>query len=333
MQIIDEAKPKTEESSAPRVLVAAPSGLGGVSSTVDRIMPYLPEAERVPASSIAAALPRVLRGRYDVLHVHPSLRWRAGMRDSLLAAASGARGRRLVVQWHGWDTRIEALPSWASPLRGGLHLTLTDIQRKALLGWGIGLERIFSTVSPYDPGALPSAPRSSGRPPTAVYLGRFVEEKGIDLLIGAVGASPELRCVIAGAGPAMASISAAILRHRCADRVSVRPWLDQAARRSLWEEASVLVLPSEGESYPLSVVEALAAGVPVVATAMGAVPALIEGAGVIVERSIDAVAAGIHEVLASPPPRLLSVQAEIQRSHHPSEVAKGWSAVYRHAVE
>jgi glycosyltransferase involved in cell wall biosynthesis len=296
-------------------------------------MPYLAHAERMDVAPLPAALARAARARYDVLHVHPSLRWRACVRDGLLAQTALMRGRRVVVQWHGWDLAQRDRPAWARGLGDGQHMVLTPLQRERLMSWGVEEARLFWVVNPYDPEQMPDAQTEKPAEGTVVFAGRWVEEKGLDLLIGAIGQLPGVRCEIAGEGPARASMGTAIVRHRCADRVSLLGWLDTRGLQALWSRARVLVVPSLSESYPVVVVDALAAGVPVVATAVGAVPELIEGAGFVVERQIEAVADGIRRALSSPPPALASVQARVRATHHPSVVAARWAEIYRIASE
>lgn len=318
----------------PTALIAAATGQGGVAETVTRVVPYLTAVQRGDVSPFSQALTEVARARYEVLHLHPSLRFRAVIRDTILATLARARHRRVVIQWHGWDLAVHECPAWVSGLLDGQHLVLTEIQRESLLAWGVDDARIMRSRSPYDPEALPDPQQRLARSEKSLlFLGRWVEEKGIELLIGAMSKIPNTRCIIAGDGPARAAINTAILRHRCADRVSLRGWCDSAGRKDLWTQASALVLPSAGESYPLSVVEALAAGVPVIATAVGAIPTLLSGAGILVTRDIDAIADGIRSVLDTPPPRLAEVQAEIIRTHHPREVARQWEEAYRMAIQ
>lgn len=322
-------------AGAPAVLVAAARGRGGVAEVVERVVPYLPAAACADVSSLPKVLARVARDRYDVLHLHPSLRWRACARDSALASVAWARGRRVLAQWHGWDESLSERPLWAARLLDAHHAVITDTQRRKLVEWGVDDARISAVNNPYDPESLPSPQDRppQGEPKRAVFLGRWVEDKGIDLLIGALGELPELFCEIAGEGPARASMGAAILRHRCSDRVTLTGWLDASGRRALWSRASVLVLPSASEGQPLAVVEALAAGVPVVACSSGDIPRLIEGAGQLVPRSIEGVAAGIRAVLSEPPRGLACVQARVLAEHHPREVARRWAEIYRQVAE
>jgi glycosyltransferase involved in cell wall biosynthesis len=95
-----------------------------------------------------------------------------------------------------------------------------------------------------------------------------------------------------------------------------RPWLERISsaplsahvrhvgyvgsedRRSLYEGARMLVQPSHEEGFGLTVLEAMTAGVPVVAANRGALPELVEEAGLLVDPEPDSLAAGIDRMLS-----------------------------------
>jgi glycosyltransferase involved in cell wall biosynthesis len=81
--------------------------------------------------------------------------------------------------------------------------------------------------------------------------------------------------------------------------LSVEPWLSPEELGTRMARASALVIPSQFEVSPTILAEAWALGVPVVATAVGGLRALAEGAGVVIhKRDPDALAAGIVRALA-----------------------------------
>jgi glycosyltransferase involved in cell wall biosynthesis len=106
-------------------------------------------------------------------------------------------------------------------------------------------------------------PRAVGReaePAEVLYAGRLSPEKGIrDLVEAAVG----LNLVVAGDGP---------LRELVPDALGLVPH-DELER--LYARAAIVVLPSYREGLPLAVIEAMAHGRPVVATAVGGIPDLV----------------------------------------------------------
>jgi glycosyltransferase involved in cell wall biosynthesis len=102
-----------------------------------------------------------------------------------------------------------------------------------------------------------------------LFLGRFdMFQKGIDTLLAAAPAIlrryPEIRLVIAGRGKDAAKIRAAISDH--APRITLIEGVDAARRAELLRGALALIVPSRFEGFGMVVAEALAAGVPVVAS-------------------------------------------------------------------
>jgi glycosyltransferase involved in cell wall biosynthesis len=110
-----------------------------------------------------------------------------------------------------------------------------------------------------------------------VFAGRLSEEKGVDVLVDAVAARPELRLDVAGDGPARASLEALAIERGASDRIRFHGRLPTDILQELLRSASVAAVPSRWyENMPLAVLEAFASGLPVVGTALGGVPELIE---------------------------------------------------------
>ena len=111
----------------------------------------------------------------------------------------------------------------------------------------------------------------------AGFLGRLHAQKGLDVLLAAMPLAlknlPTLKLVIAGDGPERGRLATQSLSLGLSDRVIFTGELDRP------EEAlaacDCLALPSRWEGMPNAVLEAMAAGLPVVASAVGAVPELV----------------------------------------------------------
>jgi teichuronic acid biosynthesis glycosyltransferase TuaC len=137
-----------------------------------------------------------------------------------------------------------------------------------------------------------------------VYVGRLDLRKGLMELVDAVGQlipqNPDLRCYIVGDGPDKPALLAAIGRHDAAAQISIVPACP-TAQVALWMAAADLVtLPSYNEGCPNVVVEALAAGRPVVATNVGGIPELMDDTcgRLVPPRDTLALARALDEVLA-----------------------------------
>jgi glycosyltransferase involved in cell wall biosynthesis len=135
-------------------------------------------------------------------------------------------------------------------------------------------------------------PLESGKPRTADhfrvgYAGRFVEEKGIDVLLHALhDLGGAWQAELVGSGPAQPRLAELAQRLQIADRVRFRPWLPSAQTVDYYQSLDVLVLPSRSrsnwkEQFGRVLVEAMACGVPVIGSTCGEIPHVIGEAGLI----------------------------------------------------
>jgi glycosyltransferase involved in cell wall biosynthesis len=136
-------------------------------------------------------------------------------------------------------------------------------------------------------------------------VGRFSREKGHADLINALGAlhrvNPDLnfRLVLVGDGPERRGIERAAETQGIAPRVIFAGHVGNV--RPFYKLADALVLPSHSEGSPNVLLEAMAAGLPVVATAVGGVPEMVEN-----EESALLVASGNTHAMASAIGRVLT---------------------------
>ena len=116
-------------------------------------------------------------------------------------------------------------------------------------------------------------------PATITFVGRLVELKGVDVLLHALhdaDALPDFRLCIVGAGPQRSELEGLALSLGLGAQVEFLGQLPQSEIADLLRKSSLLVLPSWTESLPCVVLEALCCGVPVVATRVGGLPAVID---------------------------------------------------------
>ncbi len=101
---------------------------------------------------------------------------------------------------------------------------------------------------------------------------RFVKQKGLDTLLKAAKILKDLNVAFSiqliGAGPLETQIKQLINSHSLGSIVTISPWQDPA---TLWKDADMFVLSSNYEGWGRTIVEAMAAGVPIVTTDVGCV--------------------------------------------------------------
>jgi glycosyltransferase involved in cell wall biosynthesis len=112
--------------------------------------------------------------------------------------------------------------------------------------------------------------------PTFVFAGRLVPQKNLSLAISALRAVPEGSLVVIGDGPSRGEVERAVAEHGLGERVTVRGALPRAEAIDWLRAADAAILPSDWENFPHAAVEALAAETPMIATAVGGVPEIIE---------------------------------------------------------
>src|SRR5262249_21976500 len=123
-------------------------------------------------------------------------------------------------------------------------------------------------------------PQNEKRLPLILCVARHVEVKRLSLLMEVCtllrNRGIQFRCILAGNGP----LRPQLLRERASrglDDVMEMPGaIDQEEVCRYWQRAAIGILTSDNEGMPVCLMEAAACGVPVVATAVGGVPELVQ---------------------------------------------------------
>ncbi len=287
----------------------------------------------------------LLRRRPDVVHLHMSAHG-SFVRKALLFWVARVLRVPAIVHVHGseFDVFHDGLPG---PLRAVVRATLSHADVVVALG-----DRWARRLAAIAPAArietVPNAvripePRSGIRNGDVhvVFLGEIGERKGAFTLLetwAKLAAEPEIlggaRLTVAG-DREVDRARRMIAELGIADSAWVRSWLSAADVAELLDSAGVFVLPSRSEGQPMAVLEAMARGVCVVASAVGGIPEMIDDgrSGLLVPPDdIDALDAALRRVLADPALRRRLGEAALARVRAEFDLDVVWrrfDALYR----
>jgi glycosyltransferase involved in cell wall biosynthesis len=199
------------------------------------------------------------------------------------------------------DTSPATLPfrlERASHARRAAHVVCpSSYLRDMVVGWGVPAERVTVLPNPIPP--LPELPQhEAGAAPRFVFAGRLTAQKSLGVAMRAVAAIPGARLTVAGDGPDRAA-----LEREAPDVVDFVGPQPRERVLELFRAADAAVLSSSWENFPHTVVEALAVGTPVVATAVGGVPEAVvdDENGLLVPSGDEAAfAAAVRRIVEEP---------------------------------
>jgi glycosyltransferase involved in cell wall biosynthesis len=246
------------------------------------------------------------RERPDILHANSS---KAGVLGRLAAVLAGVPIRIFTV--HGWafsahsgaaSRLYHAADRLMRPLTTATICVSERERARGLEARTCTPERTTVILNAVDVARVPRAGHDGARP-RILSVGRLAAPKDFRTLVGALAQLPRgaAEALIVGDGPDRAQLEAEIARLGLAEHV-----LLAGERRDVPEllaGADLFVLSSRSEGLPVSVLEAMAAGLPVIASRVGGLPELVADGetGMLVEAGdVDELAAALRLLLAEP---------------------------------
>ena len=265
----------------------------------------------------------IARFRPDVVYLHAA----SGIsftRDWALMTIARLMGRRVVCHYHG--TRHTIFPStqtsfgcWAGrammgaahrviALSPGYRDTYAEVWRRSDVTWSPNLV----DLAPYA-GLPKTAPWLAPGERAVLFMGRLSAPKGIhdlfDAMAPVVAKHADVRFVLAGVAETEAQeplLRADIERRGLGPRVTFLGSLEGRKKALAYATSAVIAIPSWTEAFPLVIPEAMAGGLPMVVTAVGAIPDFVvdgEDGLLIPPRDPSALAAALDRLLSDEPLR------------------------------
>jgi glycosyltransferase involved in cell wall biosynthesis len=228
-------------------------------------------------------------------------------------------GELLILQKRGpWPALLRRV------LRGAESLSVLGEFGKQLLD-AAGIQKPVAVDPPRIemPKALPDVHRAKG-PLRLLSVGRLVPHKGHATLLAAVAALPatlDWRLTIAGVGPEEERLRRCVDDLKIKDRVAIRCDLDDEALAREYGGADLFILPSMTtptgvEGFGIVLLEAMARGVPVVASNIGGIPEVLDNGrcgALVPPGDAPALARAILDLVQSPDRRRRFAAEALQR--------------------
>jgi len=225
---------------------------------------------------------------FDVVHAHfgPN-----GIRSSMLRDTGCLQARKWITSFYGYDVSSYPRQFRRNPYRelfreGDLFLPLSRVMRQKLVDLGAPPDRLRVHSLGVNPDVfLPRQAEPQGARPGGVHvlsIGRLVEKKGFAGALRAVAAAPSVyRYSILGDGPLRPDLERLIRELGIQQRVELLGWQDRQAVTERLRGTDIFLAPSvtaangDEEGTPTVILEAMACGVPVVATHHAGIPEVV----------------------------------------------------------
>lgn len=225
-----------------------------------------------------------------------------------------ARGSDISL-WSGYDFAREQILDTAARAKG--ILAVSEALKRDMVALGMAGDKITVHTTGLDrdrfrPLGHTQLRAQLGRQlgfelpakaPVLACVGALIERKGQAIAIRALPALPDARLVLVGKGEMQSELRHLARDLGVRDRVHFAGSLDHDLMPLVLSAADVMVLPTASEGLANAWVESIACGTPVVTCDVGGAREIIisETAGRLVERTPEAVAAGVQAILADPP--------------------------------
>lgn len=281
--------------------------------------------------------------RPDVVHIH-TCSWGTFWRNSLDVLLARLLARRVVLHIHGAE--FHKFLASLTPRRAWLARQVFTLANAVIV---LG-EQWAEVIGPWcPPGRVQVVPNGVPVPertasgakdgtPVILCLGNYERRKGqADLIAALARMSGAARLLLHGfeSEPGQRESLAGLADSLgVADRVALPGPVMGEAKEAVVLGSDLFCLPSYDEGLPMSMLEAMAAGLPVVVTRVGAIPeALIDGKdGLIVPAGdVDALASALDELLADDDKRLriaAAGRAKVERDYSVARVARDVDTIY-----
>lgn len=244
--------------------------------------------------------------------------------DGVAAAMMGRRlNKPVVITGRGSD--INVFPEFHTPRKQIVNAarqaaavnTVSRALKSRLVDLGVDDDKVTTLRNGVDLARFAPVPRENARAGLELSsigragqvwlsVGNLIELKGVHIAIEALARVPDAILMVAGRGPDEPKLRSLANHYGVDQRVCFLGLVQHDDLPRYFNAADVLVVPSQSEGMPNVVLEAMACGTPVVATAVGGIPELLtvpEAGRLMAERSVEALIEAMTELMDDYPDR------------------------------
>lgn len=258
----------------------------------------------------------------DVIHVNPSLNKKAILRDSFYIFISKyiLRDVKIITHIHGWQDQIAKGLNHKKIVNTAFKylfnksdkiIVLATRFKNVLVNFFNEPEKIhviYAAVNAFDFDPV-FGKQKNGNSINVLFMSRFVKAKGIYEIVDSIdpitkmNPNTEINFLFAGDGEDKLELEEYINKLNLGDKVRFLGYLKGTEKRKAYLESDIFLFPSYyGEGCPAVILEAMAAGLPVITTKVGALEDIIENYknGIIInEKSVNEIIEGVHHLISN----------------------------------
>lgn len=220
---------------------------------------------------------------HDIVHIHTASR-NSLRRKSRFANLAIKKGKKVILHLHGSEFAVWFDNELVEKERSEVRSLFDAVDAVVVLSeeWAEWMtSRRFSPQRlevMYNAVSVPTRPCSPCSPQDILFLGRLDARKSPDVLLRAsarvLKSHPETKLVFGGDG-SLEKYKALANKLGISDQCEFLGWVAAEEKELLFERAAVYCLPSKNEGMPMSLLEAMARGIPAIATPVGGVRQVI----------------------------------------------------------
>lgn len=298
---IEQTQQRTTE---PRVLMVGPSttrARGGIQQVIEQLSSIpgyvVGQYEQFIDGSFATRMSYMFKAylafgkvarNYDIIHIHQASNFSADRKCRYIRKAKKL-GKKVVLHMHGqtfMDYYNKQTDSKKKYLVDTINLqdvviALSETWKKNLESIGIkNVSIVYNGLSDYEMEKLQEPVKSNGDDKLGrgfLYLGRLGQRKGAYDLIQAINelyeSGQSIHGIMAGDGSDRQQV---IDKLNNKSLIEFPGWVDGDHKIELIRQCRYMILPQYNEGVPVQIIEAMAAGKPVITTNVGGIPDIVQ---------------------------------------------------------